>query len=313
MIRERLGVTDRLIRMSIGIEAPEDIIADLDQAIESVQPICRRWAVKFASKLVNFDVCPDDPFRPMSTPIYQTATFEQEEADQFSRYDYSRSGNPTRRVLEDQVAVLENGVRGFCFSSGMAAITTVTRLLQSGDEIVADSDLYGGTCRLFTRVLNRTGIGVQYGDACELDAFAARLTERTRLVYVETPTNPLLRVLDLRKLADLAHARGALLCVDNSTMSPYLQNPLDLGADIVAALGHQVSLRPQRCHRRRDRRQRSHPRRRDCLPPERRRERPRPFRFVSLPARAQDPEAASRCPAEKRPGRCANSLPLIRG
>ncbi len=189
--------------------------------------------MKFASKLVNFDVCPDDPFRPMSTPIYQTATFEQEEADQFSRYDYSRSGNPTRRVLEDQVAVLENGVRGFCFSSGMAAITTVTRLLESGDEIVADSDLYGGTCRLFTRVLNRTGIGVQYGDACELDAFAALLTGQTRLVYVETPTNPLLRVLDLRKLADLAHARGALLCVDNSTMSPYLQNPLDLGADIV--------------------------------------------------------------------------------
>jgi cysteine-S-conjugate beta-lyase len=189
--------------------------------------------VKFSSKLVSFDVCPDDPFRPMSTPIYQTATFEQEEADQFSRYDYSRSGNPTRRVLEDQVALLENGVRGFCFSSGMAAIATVTRLLQSGDEIVADGDLYGGTCRLFTRVLNRTGITVQYGDASDLESFASRLNDRTRLVYVETPTNPLLRVIDLRKLADLAHARGAVLCVDNSTMSPYLQNPLDLGADIV--------------------------------------------------------------------------------
>lgn len=189
--------------------------------------------MKFASKLVSFDVAPGDPFRPMATPIYQTATFEQEEATAFGPYDYSRSGNPTRTVLEEQIALLENGTRGFCFSSGMAAITSVTRLLKTGDEILADSDLYGGTCRLFTRVLDRTGIVARYADASDVEAFAAQITERTRLVYLESPTNPLLRVVDIRQIADLAHSSGALLAVDSSAMSPYLQNPLDLGADFV--------------------------------------------------------------------------------
>jgi cysteine-S-conjugate beta-lyase len=189
--------------------------------------------MKFASRLVSFDVAPGDPFRPMATPIYQTATFEQDEATAFGPYDYSRSGNPTRTVLEEQIAELENGTRGFCFSSGMAAISTITRLLRTGDEILADNDLYGGTCRLFTRVLHRTGITARYADACDLDAFAAQISERTRLVYLESPTNPLLRVVDIRHIAGLAHANGALLAADSSTMSPYLQNPLDLGADIV--------------------------------------------------------------------------------
>jgi len=189
--------------------------------------------MKFASRLVSFDVSPRDPFRPMATPIYQTATFEQEEATAFGPYDYSRSGNPTRTVLEEQLAALENGTRGFCFSSGMAAISTITRLLSTGDEIVADSDLYGGTCRLFTRVLDRTGITARYADACDVEAFAGQINDRTKLVYLESPTNPLLRVVDIRRIADLAHADGALLAVDSSAMSPYLQNPLDLGADIV--------------------------------------------------------------------------------
>ena len=189
--------------------------------------------MKFVSRLVSFDVAPRDPYRPMATPIYQSATFEQEEATAFGPYDYSRSGNPTRTVLEEQVALLENGTRGFCFSSGMAAISTVTRLLRAGDEILADSDLYGGTCRLFTRILDRTGITVRYSDACDPARFAEQITERTKLVYVESPTNPLLRVIDLRHLANIAHSHNALFCVDNSVMSPYLQNPLTLGADIV--------------------------------------------------------------------------------
>jgi cystathionine beta-lyase len=172
--------------------------------------------VKFASKLVAF-----------------TATFEQEEADQFGRYDYSRSGNPTRTVLEEQVASLENADRAFCFASGMAAISAVTRLLSTGDEILAGDDLYGGAYRLFSKILNRTGIGVKYSDACDLERFAAQITPKTKLLYVESPTNPLLRIVDIRALAGLAHRHGALLCVDNSAMSPYLQNPLDLGADIV--------------------------------------------------------------------------------
>jgi len=189
--------------------------------------------MKFASRLVSFNVAPGDPFRPMATPIYQTATFEQAEATAFGPYDYSRSGNPTRTVLEEQIAALENGTRGFCFSSGMAAISTITRLLRTGDEILADSDLYGGTCRLFTRVLERTGITARYADACDWEAFAGQINQRTRLLYLESPTNPLLRVVDICRIAELAHANRALLAVDSSAMSPYLQNPLDLGADIV--------------------------------------------------------------------------------
>ena len=189
--------------------------------------------MKFASRLIQFDAAPGDRFHPTATPIYQTATFEQEHADRFGDYDYSRSGNPTRKVLENLVAKLEGGTHGFAFTSGMAAITAVARTLRTGDEILADSDLYGGTCRLFTRILERSGIGASYADAGNLETFAAKITPRTRLIYVESPTNPLLRVIDLRALADLAHANNALLVVDNSLMSPYLQLPLSLGADIV--------------------------------------------------------------------------------
>ena len=189
--------------------------------------------MKFASRLVSFDPAPLDRVRPMSTPIYQTATFEQEFADSFGEYDYSRSGNPTRKVLEDQIAALENGARGFCFSSGMAAIATVTRLLQAGDEILADWDLYGGANRLFGKVLGRAGITVRYVDASDPGNIIDRITPATRLIYVESPTNPLLRIVDLKTVAEAAQERGVRFCVDNSTMSPYLQNPLDLGADIV--------------------------------------------------------------------------------
>ena len=189
--------------------------------------------MKFASRLVSFDPAPGDRFRPISTPIYQTATFEQQHADSFGEYDYSRSGNPTRSVLEKHLATLENGTRGFCFSSGMAAIRTVTGLLRTGDEILADSDLYGGTCRLFSKVIDRNGVIVHYADARAPEQFEQQITPRTKLVFVESPTNPLLHVIDVRRMAAIAHAHGALLCVDNSTLSPYLQNPLDLGADIV--------------------------------------------------------------------------------
>ena len=260
--------------------------------------------MKFASRLVSFDVAPGDPFRPMATPIYQTATFEQEEATAFGPYDYSRSGNPTRTVLEEQLAALENGTRGFCFSSGMAAISTITRLLRTGDEIVADSDLYGGTCRLFTRVLDRTGITARYADACDVEAFAAQITERTRLVYLESPTNPLLRVVDIRHIADLAHANGALLAVDSSAMSPYLQTPLDLGADIVLhsatkyLCGHSdvtagvVVVKDDETGEA------------DLLPAKRGRQCARSVRCVPVSARAEDPEVATGLPAKERAGHC---------
>ena len=189
--------------------------------------------MKFASRLVHFEVSPGDPNHPMVTPIYQTATFEQMEADSFGAYDYSRSGNPTRRVLEDLLADLEGGTRGFAFSSGMAALSAVSRLLKAGDEILADWDVYGGTSRLFGQVLSLSNIRIKYIDASDLAALASNISTDTRLIFIESPTNPLLRVLDLQGIAEIARQRSLLFCVDNSTMSPYLQNPLELGADIV--------------------------------------------------------------------------------
>ena len=189
--------------------------------------------MKIETKLVQTAGCPGDPHRAVATPIYQTATFEQECAWDFSEYDYSRSGNPTRKVLEDQLAELEQGSRAFAFASGLAALTAVTRLLKPGDEIVAVDDVYGGTCRLFSKILQRSEITVRYVHGTNAEDFASAFTERTRLVHIETPTNPLLRIVDIAGLAKLAHENDALFCVDNTMLSPYLQNPLTLGADIV--------------------------------------------------------------------------------
>ena len=189
--------------------------------------------MKFATRLLTFDPAPGDRFTPANTPIYQTATFRQEDATEFGEYDYSRSGNPTRAVVEKQIASLESGRRGFCFATGLAAVTAVTRLLSPGEEILACDDLYGGAYRLFSRILAKRGINVRYVDFSNLDAVAAAITPNTKLVYLETPTNPLLQIIDIAAAADIAHRNGSLLCVDNSTMSPYLQRPLELGADIV--------------------------------------------------------------------------------
>jgi len=189
--------------------------------------------MNFDTKLVRFDQCPDDPYRPVATPIYQTATFEQECATEFGEYDYSRSGNPTRTVLEKQLALLENAGRAFCFSSGMAAIAAVSRLLKPGDEILAGTDLYGGAYRLFSRILQPRGISVRYATSTSLEELREAITPQTKLIHIETPGNPLLSITDIAAVAELAHSQGALLSVDNSMMSPYLQTPLDHGADIV--------------------------------------------------------------------------------
>jgi cysteine-S-conjugate beta-lyase len=189
--------------------------------------------VKFETLLLNFDPAPGDRFRPANTPIYQTATFRQDSATSFGDFDYTRSGNPTRAVLETQLALLESGTRAFCFSTGLAAITAVTRLLKPGEQILACDDLYGGTYRLFSRILANRGISVQYVDFADESALKAALTPAVKLVYLESPTNPLLHILDLARVATLAHEHGARVCVDNSTMSPYLQRPLELGCDIV--------------------------------------------------------------------------------
>jgi cysteine-S-conjugate beta-lyase len=175
----------------------------------------------------------NDPFGAISPPIYQTATFRQATASEFSEYDYTRTANPTRTLVEQQLAILEHGHYACAFASGMAAITALARLLHTGDHIVAGNDLYGGTVRLLDQVLSRSGILVSYVDATDLGEVRASLTERTRVLLVETPTNPLLRICDIKGLAELAHSAGTLLAIDNTMLSPCFQRPLESGADVV--------------------------------------------------------------------------------
>ena len=166
-------------------------------------------------------------------PIYQTATFEQATATEFGEYDYTRSGNPTRSILEQQLASLEKADYACAFASGMAALTSLTRLVRAGEEIIAGDDLYGGTVRLLERIAEIQQVVIRYVDTTNLELVESNITARTRLILVETPGNPLFRISDIRALSELAHRAGALLAVDNSMLSPIFQQPLSLGADVV--------------------------------------------------------------------------------
>ncbi|GLT95829.1 hypothetical protein SLE2022_134900 [Rubroshorea leprosula] len=174
-----------------------------------------------------------DPYDAMSTPLYQTATFKQPSATENGPYDYTRSGNPTRDALERLLAKLDKADRAFCFTSGMAALSAVTHLLETGQEIVAGDDIYGGSDRLLSQVTPKAGIVIKRVNTSEIDEVAAAIGPQTKLVWLESPTNPRQQICDIRKIAELAHAHGALLLVDNSIMSPVLSQPLELGADIV--------------------------------------------------------------------------------
>jgi cystathionine beta-lyase len=175
----------------------------------------------------------DDQYGAIVPPIYQTATFKQPSAVEFGEYDYTRSGNPTRKLLEQQVASLEDGAYACAFASGLAAITALTRLVTSGGEIIAGDDLYGGTVRLLERIVASQNINVRYTDTTDLAAIERVLNPKTKLILIETPTNPLFRISDIRRVGQLARQAGALLAVDNSMLSPVFQQPLVLGADIV--------------------------------------------------------------------------------
>ena len=166
-------------------------------------------------------------------PIYQTATFVQPTATEFGDFDYTRSGNPTRSLLEEQLASLEDATYASAFASGMAALTALTRIVRSGEEIIAGDDLYGGTVRLLERIASTQGVTVRYVDTTDLDLVRSNLTSSTRLILIETPSNPLFRITDIRALSLIARDVGALLAVDNSMLSPVFQRPLNLGADIV--------------------------------------------------------------------------------
>jgi len=176
---------------------------------------------------------PDPTTGAIQVPIYQTSTYVQDGPGQHKGYEYSRTQNPTRSVLEAAIAALEGGRHGVAFASGCAATTTVLSLLRGGDHIVAGDDLYGGTHRLFEQVLRPLGLRFSYVDPRDPRALAGALESRTRMVWIETPTNPLLKLADLRAFAEIAKKKGLWLCVDNTFMSPYFQRPLALGATIV--------------------------------------------------------------------------------
>ena len=176
---------------------------------------------------------PDPSFGAVTVPIFQTATYAQEAVGKHKGYDYARTGNPTRTALETCLAALEAGRWGLAFASGMAAADAVAHLLSAGDHVVLVDDVYGGTYRLFAKVCDRSGIKLSAVDMRDPKAVHRAITKRTKLVWAESPTNPLLKVIDLAAVADAAHAAGALFLVDNTFASPYLQQPLLLGADLV--------------------------------------------------------------------------------
>ena len=187
----------------------------------------------FSTRAVHAGQEPDRSTGAVVVPIYQTSTFAQEAVGKHRGYEYSRTGNPTRAALEQCIASLEGGAHGLAFASGMAAEAAIMQLLKPNDHTVAVDDLYGGTYRLFRRVLEPMGLSFSFVDGSDLQAVERALTDRTRMVWVESPTNPLLKLVDIAAVSKLAHANKALVVVDNTFMSPYFQRPLSLGADIV--------------------------------------------------------------------------------
>lgn len=188
---------------------------------------------KAATKFIHAGAEPDPTTGAIMTPIYQTSTYVQAAPGQHKGYEYARSQNPTRAALESALATIENGQYGLAFSSGVAATDAVIKLLSPGDEVIAASDMYGGTYRLFTKVFEKFGIRFKYVDTTQAENVAKALTPQTKLIWIETPTNPLMNITDIAAVAAISKKAGTILCVDNTFASPYLQNPLDLGADIV--------------------------------------------------------------------------------
>lgn len=185
------------------------------------------------TKMIHGGITSDEKTGAVSVPIYQVSTYKQPGPGEHTGYEYSRTGNPTRHALEETIAALENGKRGFAFSSGMAAITSVMMLFEAGSHVVMTDDVYGGSYRLATKVLTRYQLGHTFVDTSSPEAVEQAIKPETKAIYVETPTNPLLKITDIRKMAEIAKKHDLLLIVDNTFATPYWQNPIDLGADIV--------------------------------------------------------------------------------
>ncbi len=189
--------------------------------------------LKFNSKTIHGGQKPDKAYGAVMPPIYQTSTYAQITPGGHMGYEYSRSANPTRTALENSLASIENGNYGLAFASGLAAIDAIIKLLEPGDEVVSTNDLYGGSYRLFKQVFEKFGIGFNFIGMHDADKIEAYITDKTKLIWVETPTNPMMNVIDIKAVSKLAKKHNILLAVDNTFATPYLQLPLDLGADIV--------------------------------------------------------------------------------
>ncbi len=189
--------------------------------------------MKLATKLIHAGVEPDPSTGAIMTPIYQTSTYVQEAPGVNKGYEYARSQNPTRFALEKAMAEIENGKYGLVFSSGVAATDAVITMLKPGDEVISGNDMYGGTYRLFTKIFEKYGIKFHYIDMQDANNIAAYINSNTKLIWAETPTNPLMNITDIAAVSAIAKLHNIILCVDNTFASPYLQNPLDQGADIV--------------------------------------------------------------------------------
>lgn len=187
----------------------------------------------FSTDCIHAGQEPEPHTGAVTIPIYQTSTYVQPKLGEHKGYEYARTKNPTRSALEANIAAIERGKHGHAFASGMSAIDVVFRMLQSGDHVVAAENMYGGSYRLFSKVLEKFGLQFTYVDTANLDAVKKALRPETKILFLETPTNPMMTVTDLAACAEIAHARGALVVVDNTFCSPWLQRPLDLGADIV--------------------------------------------------------------------------------
>jgi len=191
----------------------------------------------FESQVVHVGVCTDSATGAISTPIYQTATFRHPALGQSTGYDYSRTKNPTREAVEQAIAKLELGTAGFAFASGLAAISTVLMLFRPGDHLIVSEDCYGGIYRMLDRVFTQMGLQATFVDSSSTEALAGAILPQTKAIFIETPTNPLMKIVDLRKLVGLARMNNLLTIVDNTFLTPYLQRPLGFGADIVIHSG----------------------------------------------------------------------------
>ena len=187
----------------------------------------------FGTRAVHAGVEPEATTGAVMTPIFQTSTYAQAAPGDHKGYEYSRTQNPTRQALENSIAALEHAQHGLVFGSGMAAIDAVIKLFKPGDEIISTNDLYGGTYRIFTKIFENYGLHFRFVDMTKLENVEEAISERTKLIWVETPTNPTLKIIDIRGIAELTENNEILLAVDNTFASPYLQNPLNLGADLV--------------------------------------------------------------------------------